>query len=159
MLISTCLEEHLELKENDYLKMLKISSENLQDTISHLNEVVQINLSDSASFIPINLRKVIIRAIDSLTMLSKSSNVTIVNFIPDGLKVSGNYAYLESIFLNLLTNGIKYKDTSKNEQKIELTYLSFFKQYSDTNTRQWNGYRSGSEWKQIIRNVQNVAWK
>jgi signal transduction histidine kinase len=45
----------------------------------------------------------------ALSLAIKESKITITNTIPDDVMVTAIPAYLDSIFLNLFTNAIKYK--------------------------------------------------
>jgi PAS domain S-box-containing protein len=107
-------EENKDLANNEMFQYLQKASENLTETIQHLNEVVEISLSGSQKSIPINLRNVINSVIDGLTITAKNSNVTIINEVNSDVIIFAIPAYLESIILNFITNGIKYKSENKD---------------------------------------------
>ncbi len=101
-------------KEN-IIKLLNSSSRQLSETIGHLNEVVTVN-SNKIELISIGLKENILRVMDNITSQIKENDVDINLDIADDFTVDASPAYLESVFLNLLTNSIKYR--KENEPVI-----------------------------------------
>jgi PAS domain S-box-containing protein len=97
-------------------------SEQLNDTISNLNEVVSIQTNIDIQTSEINLRDYAERAIQLLTNDIAMWRVEIVNRIPAGCNLVYSPAYMESIMLNLLSNGIKYRSANK-PPKITIEYF------------------------------------
>ncbi len=112
------LLEFIELEEDPaekklLLQMLHKASNNLGETVAHLNEIVAVN-SNSKKEVSINLNKAIQEVQHNILGLLHESNVEVINEVDEKLNISAVPAYLESILLNFLTNGIKYKSTDKN---------------------------------------------
>lgn len=127
-LLELLLHEKEELKNDQMFQMLTTASENLKDTIEHLNEVVSINTTVHDNLIHLNLRDAIQEATSSISMLAKKSAVTIINEVTADYMVLGIKAYLDSIILNLLTNGIKYRSKDRDCY----IKLSVFREKDDT---------------------------
>jgi PAS domain S-box-containing protein len=98
-------------------------SESLSTTISHLNEIVKIQTEINNERKEINFEIIfdnILNAIDNniaetqAIICSDFALCPTVNYVP---------AYLESIFLNLLTNSLKYRHPDRKPQIICKTYL------------------------------------
>ncbi|NND88471.1 MAG: HAMP domain-containing histidine kinase, partial [Flavobacteriaceae bacterium] len=101
-------------EEQELLSSLRSISNNLNRTITHLNEVVNIqnNVNDATE--ELQLEKVLQHVKGSIqhtllkadaTIYSDFSEVPTVTYIP---------AYLESIFYNLITNSVKYQHPDRS---------------------------------------------
>jgi len=93
-------------------------SESLATTIDHLNEIVKIQTEISKELKPVNIETVFKSTQGALdTNISETraiiccdfSQCPVVNYVP---------AYLESIFLNLLTNSLKYRKLGRNPRIV-----------------------------------------
>jgi len=113
MLIELFLDENKDLAGNEYINMLQKASESLKQTIKDLNEIVLINTSTEGRLVPVNLRQCTAAAITNVSQLANNASVTICNNIDASLDVSVVPAYLDSIILNLITNGIKYRSPER----------------------------------------------
>ena len=97
-----------EEERNEMMRLLKSVSNSLDETMSHLNEVVNINTNMNLVIKPLNLSKYVIKAKDILSeqiILSKASFVIDIN---EDATINYNPAYLESILYNLISNAIRY---------------------------------------------------
>ncbi|MCG9791458.1 PAS domain S-box protein [Flavobacterium algicola] len=112
-LIELTESEHPDFGTTEIFEYLKKSSQNLSETIKHLTEVVQINLSDKEKLQLVALKPVIENNINSLLLQAKNANVTIYNEIEESIKVKAIPAYLDSIVMNFMTNAIKYSSTER----------------------------------------------
>jgi len=88
---------------------LKKVSEQLNETIANLNEVVSIQNNIDIQTSDINLRSYFEKAAELLGNDIRRWNVKIENNIPADCLLEYNPAYMESITLNLLSNAIKYR--------------------------------------------------
>jgi len=113
MLLTLFLQDHPEVADDEIMQMLELASENLKETIAHLNEVVLINTNIDDSLIPINIYKTTVQSIRNVTGIANDAEVEITNKIDPTHKVQGLQAYLDSIMLNFLTNGIKYRSLER----------------------------------------------
>ncbi|GAB4107874.1 PAS domain-containing protein [Echinicola sediminis] len=107
--------ENHSLRDLEAYRLLKHASKNLIETIEHLNEVALINTSvhDNLEYLP--LYQSIEKAIGSVSALALDANVNIINTVDRDVEVLGLQAYLDSIILNFLTNGIKYRSQGDSD--------------------------------------------
>jgi PAS domain S-box-containing protein len=129
--ISNLLEETDNEQETKELTgLLKKVSESLNETMSNLNEVVNIQSNVHLTKEQLNLNNYIHSTIDVLSEQINLKKGTINNLLEDDVMVKYNPAYLESILLNFISNSLKYShpdrtpivtlsfDKIKNEMKI-----------------------------------------
>ncbi|MDB5123949.1 MAG: domain S-box-containing protein [Mucilaginibacter sp.] len=92
----------------EFIQMLKTSTENLKDTLD--NYVDRLNQKNvlTVDTEEIDMNECLGPTLRSLSSLIKNSRAQISVDFSAYKKVEFNKAYLESIFLNLLTNSIKY---------------------------------------------------
>ena len=103
------------LLENLYVSMLKESADNLNQTLTHLNEVLDINKNLESKYKKTSLKASIKLALQAVKQTALEKQVSIINKVEeeDDIFIDVVPAYLESIILNLITNAIKFKDDSK----------------------------------------------
>src|SRR6187431_1304978 len=89
--------------------LLKSVSISLDETMDHLNKVVNINTNLSLTITPLNLKEYIEKAQDILSDQIKLNEASFVIDFPDNTTVNYNSAYLESILYNLISNAIRYR--------------------------------------------------
>ncbi len=92
------------------MHLLKSVSNSLDETMSHLNEVVNINTNMSLVIKPLNLKQYINTTKNTLSEQLFLTNTIIVTNIPDDLMILYNQSYLESILYNIISNAIKYSN-------------------------------------------------
>lgn len=120
MMLDLLSEEEPEIAEHEYIKLVKKASDNLTETIANLNEVVLMNTSVEQNLVQIELKHAVTAAIHNVSTLIKNAEVEITNDVEDGIKVLGVSAYIDSIVLNFITNGIKYRAPDR-PAKIKLS--------------------------------------
>lgn len=116
LLLSLMQDEHPELIKNDYFPMLLKASDKLNETIHNLNEVAQTDIHLKENFADINVYEEVNDVITSLAGKIKASNTKITNKIDKRINIKVIPAYFESIFLNLISNSIKYKKEHKDPE-------------------------------------------
>lgn len=104
------------------LSHLEKVSDQLTETIMHLNEVVTIQTSISLERTKLNLFTYVEKAISQLKNNSSYQHALIVNKVAPGLEITYNPAYIESILFNFLSNGIKYGDPDKQTVVVVSSY-------------------------------------
>ncbi|MCO5949971.1 PAS domain S-box protein [Mucilaginibacter flavidus] len=126
--IDMCLDLYIEendgVSENEYIKLLKQSINNLKETIANLNEVVLMNTSFSEKLVPINLFNAIESAANNVSQLARDAMVTIKNKADPQLEILAIPAYLDSVLLNFITNGIKYRSP---DREANVTFTTIIK--------------------------------
>ena len=103
----------------EMLSYLRIVSNNLNETIFNLTQLVQIQNNSNILIQSLELNLYLNRTFDLIHNLKNKNEVVIINTIPDGVFVDFNPAYLESVLLNFTTNAIKYSNPDK---PIEIKY-------------------------------------
>lgn len=99
--------------ENKILEHVKTASDSLNETIRNLNEVVLMNAEVIQCLEPINLYSAIEIAINSINQLIVDAGVEIINKLNEQFNIMGLPAYIDSILLNIITNGIKYRSPDR----------------------------------------------
>lgn len=96
-------------KERDKLiDFLKIVSENLNDTLYNLNEVVNIQTNIHLVVEPLNLKTYLESTIQVLNGQILLKQAVIKNHVTENILLNYNPAYLESVLLNVVSNAIKH---------------------------------------------------
>lgn len=106
--------EEKDIFEHEYLQLLDKSSLNLKKTIENLNEIVKQSFTITGDLKLINLHDAIEQNIISLLSTSNKNKVNVINKVDKSVEIKTIPAYLDSIILNFISNGIKYSDKNKN---------------------------------------------
>ena len=107
-------------KENVYFSNLESASNNLMDVIHNLSEIANIQTDDQKKYVEIDIHSTVKKVISSIYGIAHNAGVDIRFDSQNSLTVIGDYTYLESVVLNLLTNAIKYK-SDKREPFVQIT--------------------------------------
>ena len=111
-----------EANRKEMLAHLRTVSNDLNETIAHLTQLVSIQSNASIPVQTLDLNVYLNKTLDLIRNVKNYDQVIVVNEIPVDSCVDFNPAYLESILLNFTTNAIKY---SQPEKPIEIKY-SFY---------------------------------
>lgn len=95
-------------ERNEFVMMLKTVSTSLNDTMIHLNDLVNIQSNVSLSVEKLNLRLYAESALKTVAEQADAKQAVITNNIPENVLVEYNAAYLESILHNLFANALRY---------------------------------------------------
>jgi len=98
-----------EEERNEMMHLLKSVSNSLDETMKHLNEVVNINTNISLVTKPLDLSQYVNKARDILSEQIQLNEASFITNIPDNTTINYNSAYLESILYNLISNAIRYR--------------------------------------------------
>jgi len=113
MLLDLLLQEN-EAKEKDIIiDLLQQNANNLSDTITNLNEVVNIQLNGQQELKPLNLVEQINQTITNLKETIEAEQACISVYVDPAVTIYYNQAYLESILFNFLSNAIKYRHPAR----------------------------------------------
>lgn len=99
------------------MNMLSDATESLNETVLHLNDVVQVKTATLDEMNPVNLFKTIKDVEKNLGAMLQEKKAKCTIDVPEHLQVKALPAYMDSIFLNLFTNSIKY---SAPERDLDL---------------------------------------
>jgi PAS domain S-box-containing protein len=108
-IISLIESAESEDERNEMMKLLKSVSNSLDDTMNHLNEVVNINTNISLVIKTLSLNHFINKALDVLSEQIQLNQASFIIDVPNDAIINYNSAYLESILYNLISNAIRYK--------------------------------------------------
>jgi PAS domain S-box-containing protein len=98
-----------EQEKNEMLLLLKSVSNSLNETMLHLNEVINIRNNIGLVSESLNLNQYIETAQNALSEQISTHNVSILNEISNDVTVNYNPAYLESVLHNIISNSIRYR--------------------------------------------------
>ena len=96
-------------EREEMMELLKTVSSSLNETMLHLNEVINIRTNIALVSEPLFLEQYITTVKNVLSEQISSNEVTILTDIPEGAMINYNPAYLESILYNIISNSIRYK--------------------------------------------------
>jgi PAS domain S-box-containing protein len=96
-------------ERKEMMHLLKSVSNSLDETMKHLNEVVNINTNINLVTKPLNLSKYINKAREILSEQIVLNEVSFIINVPEEAMINYNSAYLESILYNLISNAIRYR--------------------------------------------------
>lgn len=92
----------------EMLEYLRAVSNDLNETISNLTQIVKTQSNINIAVVPLKLFEYIEKTISTIKGYDKQLKVTIINNVPKYLTINFNPAYMESVLLNFTTNAIKY---------------------------------------------------
>lgn len=120
MLLTLYSTDESEEEQQEILGYLNTAAENLNESITDLNEIVDQQQMTIDQFKEVNLKEYLEKIKEILVSDILSNNVKFDEDIPEDLIFGYNPAYLESILLNLISNAIKYRKP-KVAPRIEIT--------------------------------------
>lgn len=97
-----------ENEKNELMLLLVSVSKLLNETMAHLNEVINIRTNVSLVIEPLNLNEYIANAMKIFSKEILSKEISVINLIPQNLIINYNPAYLDSILYNLISNVIRF---------------------------------------------------
>lgn len=100
-------------EKRNIVEMLTKASDSLNETVQHLNEVVQVKTSAKEKLTSVPLLESVKKVSNNLLAVIKESKAEYKLDITRDLKVRVVPAYLDSILLNLFTNAIKYQSPDR----------------------------------------------
>jgi PAS domain S-box-containing protein len=98
-----------EEEKNLMVTYLTNISKGFSATVSNLNEIADVQNQSGLKAERVNLHEYVDNVIKTLQIQIKSLNASVRNNVFTDLYLLANPAYMESILLNFLTNGIKYR--------------------------------------------------
>lgn len=92
----------------ELLEILKLAGEKLEQTLNNYVDVLSAKHSEEVKVEEVDLNESLNRVLQSIYFLIQTSKVTIHSDFTRMHKINFNRDYMESVFLNLITNSIKY---------------------------------------------------
>lgn len=105
------LEENPSESQKEHLKSLKFSGDYL---LTFINDILQVNKIEARKLavekVPLNLKKILNDVVNSLTQTSKENNNKIILNIDKNIpkKLIGDYLKMSQVFINLISNALKF---------------------------------------------------
>lgn len=99
---------------SEMLSHLRTVSDDLNDTIANLTQLVAIQSDLNIDVKPLQLNRYVKKIIGIISTCNDASKVTIINSVSDDAVIHFNPAYLESVLLNFTTNAIKYSHPERH---------------------------------------------
>lgn len=96
------------ITQKEYLNYLRIVSNDLNETITHLSQIVNIQNNLNVIKEPLDLNSYLEKNRKTINNYGLKNKAIIINKIPKDSIINFNPAYLESVLLNFSTNAIKY---------------------------------------------------
>ncbi len=118
MLTSFLAQEEDEEERANLNGMITNAAESLSETIAHLNEVVQVKTGTLENLKSVNVLKTLIQIQKSIEGLLEEQSAHVELHVSKLHFVNAVPAYLESIFLNILTNALKYRSPERTPRII-----------------------------------------
>lgn len=106
--------EEPETFRSPLVQMLKSTSDNLSETVDHLNEVLDISLTKEENKVEVELKSLVDDVLESVSLLIRDANIQIDNLVTDSTMIRTIAPYLQSIVLNMVTNSIKYRSEERD---------------------------------------------
>lgn len=122
MLSELMKEEYPKLVNNEFFPLIEKAVGNLSETVLNLHEVAVINQSSESQLVKVNILDYIHGAIENVKASQIKEEAEINIDIDPKATILAVPAYLESIFLNLLTNALKYR-SQKRKPKIDISLI------------------------------------
>lgn len=123
-LIMDLMEESTdETEKMELIASIKDVSESLNSTIEHLNDVVTIQTRTDQNKVDVNFQDALDMVLKSIISLIVKHDVTVHSDFKQVKSINYIPAYLESILLNLITNGIKYSQQDRTAIIAIRSYL------------------------------------
>ena len=113
-IIGLIVSSESEEERDEMMQLLQKVSCSLNETMLHLNEVINIRTNIGLVSESLNLKQYIQTIKNVLSEQIISHKVTIVSTISDLTMIDYNPAYLESILYNVISNSIRYRHSSRN---------------------------------------------
>jgi PAS domain S-box-containing protein len=105
-----------EEEREQMLDLLKTVSGSLNETMLHLNEVINIRTNIALASESLNLQHYISIVTAILSKQIEINEVEIINEVPEDFVINYNPAYLESILYNIISNAIRYRHSDRKPQ-------------------------------------------
>lgn len=118
-LITLAKEEKNPAEFGQYLTMMEKSLNKLETFTNDV--IVSLKSRGAVAFHEVNMRQLISDVMEELRYSNAAVQLTFTNNVIEDCMLKSDPALLRSIFSNLISNAIKYRDTSKDHQFVEVS--------------------------------------
>ena len=123
--LSILIKESDDLDEQHQLiQLIGTVSNDLNETISNLNEVINIQNNVNLNVQPLNLLDYVLKTLDILSEDIRKKDIKILGTIPPDTTIEYNRAYLQSILINVISNAVRYSKTSYENRFIKFNFYT-----------------------------------
>ena len=95
--------------DQELFEHIKAASNNMNETVNHLSEIVEINNFIKDTLVPHNLNKRVKKSLQNVQATLREINGEVSLKVNKDFMVYAVSSYMDSIILNILTNAIKYR--------------------------------------------------
>jgi len=113
LILELLQESNKEEEKQNYLKGLQTAVRRLEQTINGLVEVVEVQSSEDSVGRPLYFANILQTVMDEFTDKIKETNTTITADFDDCKQIVYIESYITSIFRNLISNAIKYRNIQR----------------------------------------------
>ncbi|TRO64258.1 PAS domain S-box protein [Christiangramia sabulilitoris] len=117
--------EDSEEERQTYISLLQNVSDNLNQSLHDLNEVVSINNNLDINVEMLSVSEYLKNTLDVLKLQINNKEANIINRVPAEMRILFNSSYLESILLNFLTNALRYSAAGRKPEIELLGYQDY----------------------------------
>jgi signal transduction histidine kinase len=121
-------------KNNSIIKHIKESSERIDEILRDLNSILAVREEINQSMTSVSLAAILNEVKSDLKFEIDEANAIIESNIDESIVVNSIHSFLHSIFYNLISNSLKYRDHNRNcviTIKVDFDYRSVTLTFAD----------------------------
>ena len=117
--LAILIKESKDIEEQQKLiQLIEKVSNDLNDTIINLNEVINIRKNINLNVQNLKLVEFVLKTLDAVSEEIRQKNIKILGKIPPTAIINYNRAYLQSVLINLISNAVRYCKKIDNEERF-----------------------------------------
>ncbi|WP_432671496.1 PAS domain-containing protein [Flavobacterium sp. SM2513] len=115
-------ESEDEEEKRKLIQLIDTVSNDLNETIINLNEVINIRKNVNLNVQNLKLVQFVLKTLDVISEEIRTKNIKILGKIPPDTLITYNRAYLQSILINIISNSVRYCKRNDNDRFIKFNY-------------------------------------
>ena len=121
--LAILIKESEDVEEQQKLiQLVETVSNDLNDTIINLNEVINIRKNVNLNVQSLKLVEFVLKTLDVISEDIKQKNIKILGKIPPNAFINYNRAYLQSVLINIISNAVRYCKKTDDDRFIKFNY-------------------------------------